>query len=215
VVLPGKSQVPAQCNGSRMNSRFEGLELSALTRERLVEVGSALAAADIEFELRSAWTPPDTKQLCSANAGVTAVLAGALPDMPDAGTHPGQSVSVPPVSVPPVTVPPVTVPPVTVHLADMHVLDDENQRVERFAAGLPVPAQVACSLSFADPIMEACAKDWVKPMMIRLGLKSDEPIESPMVYRGLRRAMQKLAKNAIGNELCDSLQEWMGRNLPK
>ena len=47
MVLPGRSQVPAQSNGSGMNSRYDGIELSALTRERLVEVGSALASADI------------------------------------------------------------------------------------------------------------------------------------------------------------------------
>lgn len=169
-------------------------------RERLVEVGQALAVADIEFELRSAWTPSDTKQLCSGHAGVMAVLASALPDVAEVGTHTGRS---------------VTAPTVSVHLADMHVLDDENQRVERFAAGLPVSAQVASSLSFDDPVMAAFAKGWVKVMVSRMGLKADEPINSLMVDRALRRALQKLAKNVIGNVPCDSLQEWMRRNLPQ
>lgn len=168
-------------------------------KEKLVEVGRALAEAGIEFELRSEWTPSDTQQLCSGNASVKAVLAAALPDLPEVRSYPG----------------PAHVPSVSVRLVDMHVMDEENLRVERFTAGLSAPAQISASLSFDDPVMEVFAKPWVKTMMVRMGLTADQPIDSPMVDKGLRRALQKLAKTATGNVPCDSLPEWLRRNMPQ
>ena len=169
-------------------------------KEQLVAFGRALAEAGIEFALRRTWSQQDTKQLCSGQAGVTAVLAAALPDLPEGSAQSdlrsqGACVSL--------------------HVVDMHILDEENQSVERFAASLPVPTQMAVSLSFDDPVMAVFAKPWVQVMMVRMGLTAGEPIQSPMVDKGLRNALRKLAKKATGNVPCDSSSEWLRRNLPQ
>jgi preprotein translocase subunit SecA len=47
-------------------------------------------------------------------------------------------------------------------------------------------------LCFDDQLMKIFARDWVKTMMERLGLKPGELIESPMVSRGIERAQKKV-----------------------
>ena len=47
-------------------------------------------------------------------------------------------------------------------------------------------------LCFDDDLMRIFARDWVKTMMERLGLKHGERIESPMVSRGIARAQKKV-----------------------
>lgn len=103
--------------------------------------------------------------------------------------------------------------PGSVRLCDLHVLVAENDRVERFARSLPGGARVAASVSFDDPIMAEFASPWLRSMLERLGLRPDAPIDHPMVSKGLRRALQKLGRRASGNTPCDSLPEWMQRNL--
>ena len=80
---------------------------------------------------------------------------------------------------------------------------------------LPTKTTVAASVSFDDHVMQKFASPWVKTMMSRMGLKDDLPIDSPMVSRGLHRALQKLAKKALSNMRSDSIEEWMRHNLPR
>ncbi len=47
-------------------------------------------------------------------------------------------------------------------------------------------------LCFDDDLMRIFARDWVKTMMEKLGLKHGERIESPMVSRGIARAQKKV-----------------------
>ncbi|HLQ39067.1 MAG TPA: SEC-C metal-binding domain-containing protein, partial [Planctomycetota bacterium] len=47
-------------------------------------------------------------------------------------------------------------------------------------------------LSFDDDLMKIFARDWVKVMMEKMGLKSGEVIDSPMVTRGIARAQRKV-----------------------
>jgi hypothetical protein len=102
---------------------------------------------------------------------------------------------------------------VSLRLCGLHVLPAANERVERFARTVPARTRVAVAVSFDDPIMQEFASPWVKSMLAGLGLRADKPIENAMVSKGLQRALQKLAKRATGNVPCDSLQEWMQRNL--
>jgi preprotein translocase subunit SecA len=54
------------------------------------------------------------------------------------------------------------------------------------------PGSTKFFLCFDDDLMRIFARDWVKSMMQRLGLKSGERIESPMVTRGIARAQKKV-----------------------
>jgi len=54
------------------------------------------------------------------------------------------------------------------------------------------PGRTKFFLSFDDDLMRIFARDWVKVMMEKMGLKSGEVIDSPMVTRGLAKAQKKV-----------------------
>ncbi len=54
------------------------------------------------------------------------------------------------------------------------------------------PGESMFFLSFDDDLMKIFARDWVKTMMEKLGLKEGERIESPMVSRGIANAQKKV-----------------------
>ncbi len=54
------------------------------------------------------------------------------------------------------------------------------------------PGKTKFYLCFDDDLMRIFARDWVKTMMQRLGLKKGEVIESGMVTRGIERAQKKV-----------------------
>ena len=170
-------------------------------KSSLIQAGQQLAAAGITFETKASWSNADTERLTAGGPGtVIATLVRCLPK-PAEGAQ-----KVPAAS---------GAPAVSVRLCDLHVLDDENQRVVRFATGLPARVSIAASASFDDPMMGAFAGPWLKSMMANMGLKEDAPIDDPLVSRGLQKAMRKLAKRANGNIECDSLAEWMERCLTR
>jgi len=169
-------------------------------KDALVTAGQHLANAGIAFETRDRWLPVDTQNLLAGPGPVVATLARALPDLTDVKQRPS---------------PAANATRVALRVFDLHVLADENARIMGFAQGLPSRSRISASVSFDDPVMRTFASPWVKTMMSTLGLKEDQSIESPMVSRALHRALQKLAKKATGNVPCDSIEEWMRRNLPQ
>jgi preprotein translocase subunit SecA len=54
------------------------------------------------------------------------------------------------------------------------------------------PGESKFFLSFDDDLMKIFARDWVKVMMEKMGLKAGEVIDSPMVSRGIARAQKKV-----------------------
>ncbi|MFK7740655.1 MAG: preprotein translocase subunit SecA [Planctomycetota bacterium] len=54
------------------------------------------------------------------------------------------------------------------------------------------PGQTKFFLSFDDDLMRIFARDWVRSMMERMGLKPGEVIDSPMVTRGIAKAQKKV-----------------------
>ncbi len=54
------------------------------------------------------------------------------------------------------------------------------------------PGRTKFFLSFDDDLMRIFARDWVKTMMEKMGLKAGEVIDSPMVTRGLAKAQRKV-----------------------
>jgi len=54
------------------------------------------------------------------------------------------------------------------------------------------PGQTKFFLSFDDDLMRIFARDWVRTMMEKMGLKAGEVIDSPMVTRGIAKAQKKV-----------------------
>ena len=86
-------------------------------------------------------------------------------------------------------------------------------RVIHFLDTLPKETEASAFLSFDSPTMTTFASPWVRTMLEKLGMRPDAPIDSPMVTRGLKKALAKLEQRVVGNQPADSLADWMQRNL--
>lgn len=158
----------------------------------LIDAATALAAAGVPATTLAKWRQPEPgPQVC-------AILAKALPK-PDSATGAA------------------TAPPASgryaVRAAELHVLGDENNRIAQLLDTLPKDTEASAFVSFESPTMATFARPWVRTMMEKLGMRPDAPIDSPMVTRGLRKALAKLEQRAVGNQPADSLADWMQRNL--
>lgn len=162
----------------------------------LVALGQSLAAAGVPFDTLTTWTRRDDERLrTDATPRTAALLASGLPEPDDAHT-------------------PTTGPVRLVVLAgELHVLADANERVRRFAAERPVRGEAIAFTSFDDPPVDRIVAPAMRAMMERLGMKPDKPVDSPMVTRGIARALAKLAGRIRADRPADSFPEWLRSNL--
>lgn len=84
-------------------------------------------------------------------------------------------------------------------LGGLYVLGTERHEARRIdnqlrgrCARQGDPGQTKFFLSFDDDLMRIFARDWVRTMMERMGLKAGEVIDSPMVTRGIAKAQKKV-----------------------
>ncbi|MCR9245484.1 MAG: preprotein translocase subunit SecA [bacterium] len=86
-----------------------------------------------------------------------------------------------------------------IELGGLYVLGTERHEARRIDNQLRGrcgrqgdPGQTKFFLSFDDDLMRIFARDWVRTMMEKMGLKPGEVIDSPMVTRGIAKAQRKV-----------------------
>jgi preprotein translocase subunit SecA len=57
--------------------------------------------------------------------------------------------------------------------------------------------------------------DWVKKMLVQIGIKEDEPLKNTMVSRRIRMAQQTYEGRAFGTVYAESAAEWLDKNCPE
>ena len=102
--------------------------------------------------------------------------------------------------------------PLPVLVLERHPLRAHDDRVVEFAEGLGGSAAVEFHVSLDDPLMKRFAGDWMQNVLRNLGMKEEEPIESPMVARRVKEAQNKMAKHGMNERDADSAEEWMRKN---
>lgn len=170
-------------------------------RDALLQMGERLAGASIPFTTKASWSDAEARILIvQKQPSALLLLAGALPNVAPDAPRPeavaGSKV-------------------LSFRLIDLHVLDDENDKVERYARNLPCPVQLSASLSLEGPLGQVMASPWVRTLLERMGLKPGHCIESPLVTNAVRKSLRKFAKRAKSNQRGDSIAEWLQRNVPK
>lgn len=112
------------------------------------------------------------------------------------------------------TLPPADAPAsrLPVLVLERHPLRRHDDRVVGFAEGLGGSAAVEFHCSLEDPLMKRFAGDWMRNALRNMGMKDDEPIESPMVARRLKAAQSKNAAGVTNEQDADSAEDWMKRN---
>ncbi len=97
---------------------------------------------------------------------------------------------------------------------ERHFLRSEDERLLEFAEQLPCQCRVTYHLSLDDPLMQLFSGESTKAMLLKMGKKENEAIESKMVSRRIQTAQQRIAKSALGNKPAASAAQWLELNLP-
>lgn len=100
-------------------------------------------------------------------------------------------------------------------VAERHPLLSVDEKLTRFAEGLPCRARVVHHLAFDDPLFKLYAWEWMESVLERLGMTEDETIESGIISRHIKRVQQKIESQAFGNNRdASSAAQWLEKNVP-
>jgi hypothetical protein len=160
--------------------------------EALIEAGRQLASAGIKFSTLTTWQP------LGSTPSVVAILAKALP-RPVSGLPPREKVG--------------TETRVVVRGVELHVLARENDRLVQFAASLPGRAEIAVATSMDAPVFTSLQRPWAKSLVTKLGMSADQPVDSPLLTRGLTKALLAIEKRARRDRPAESVAQWIERNV--
>jgi preprotein translocase subunit SecA len=98
---------------------------------------------------------------------------------------------------------------VTLLLRERHPLRSEDEKVEAFAASIPCQTRLQPFSSLDDALMGAFNGDWVRGVLVRMGMMPGESITSPMVTRRIKTAQRKVEKQSMGfNPSATNGQSW-------
>jgi len=161
----------------------------------LVDVGRRLAEADVPFETVARWTDEHGDRVRNGGPCVLAVLVDSLPEAMEGQDAPRGDAQFAAIAT------------------ELHVLEDANERVRRLPDALGLPGRTVAFTSFDSPHVRRMAGERVKKTMAMLGLSQDEPIDSPMVTRGVEKALRKLARKVRSAHPATSLAQWIERNV--
>jgi len=99
-------------------------------------------------------------------------------------------------------------------IAERHPLKSADDALLLIAESLPCQCRVAYHLSLEDPLFKHFLSGSLETILEQLGMKENEPIESPLITRGVKGAQQKIEKQAFGNSRAKSAAEWLELNMP-
>lgn len=100
-------------------------------------------------------------------------------------------------------------------IGERHPHPRHDEPIKQFASSLPCRCCLTHHVSLEDASLKLYAGEWVQGVLKQLGMKDDQPVESPMVARRLAQARQKTASHAVGDLAAGSAEEWMKLNCPE
>ena len=99
-------------------------------------------------------------------------------------------------------------------VAERHFLREKDEAIQSFARSLGRPCELVFHLSLHDPLISNFAGDWVKYVLMRLGLDESKAIESKLVAKGIKSAQANLSSGLLSDRAADSAEEWLRLNVP-
>ena len=99
-------------------------------------------------------------------------------------------------------------------VTERHFLREKDEAISSFARSLGRPCELLFHLSLHDPLIDNFAGDWVKYVLMRLGLDKSKAIESKLVAKGIKTAQAKFTAEAFSDRATDSAEEWLRLNVP-
>jgi preprotein translocase subunit SecA len=102
--------------------------------------------------------------------------------------------------------------PLPIIVLERHFLRKHDERVVEFAEELGNNGNVEFHLAMTDPIMRLFAGEWVSNLLVRLGMKEYDKIESGLVTRRVKQAQARLAAKTTMDKDANSAEEWWQLN---
>lgn len=97
--------------------------------------------------------------------------------------------------------------------AERHPLLERDDVLIKFARQCSCRFRISRHLSLEDPLMRVFSKDWVRSVLVRLGMNEDAAIRSRMVSRRIRTAQAKMTRNLVDESVVESAEAWFERNV--
>ena len=104
---------------------------------------------------------------------------------------------------------------IDVIVGERHPLPSVDDRLEKFADELPCRCRFSHHVSLEDAVMKVFGGDWVKKVLVQMGIKEDESLTSQMVSRRIRMAQQTYEGRAFGTVYAESAAEWLDKTCPE
>lgn len=103
---------------------------------------------------------------------------------------------------------------VLIVVGERHPLPSHDESVVDFARSLSCRSRIVYHLSLEDAVLRKFSGEWVENVLRSLGMKEDEAIESRLVARRIRSALEKIAAKATSDLPAISAEDWLTRNCP-
>jgi hypothetical protein len=99
-------------------------------------------------------------------------------------------------------------------VAERHPLASADERIVEFAEELPCRTRLSYHLSMEDPFLVRFGGATMKQMFEMFKLEQGESMQSNMLSRRIKKAQQKMERNAFDNSPANSAEEWLEKNYP-
>jgi hypothetical protein len=100
-------------------------------------------------------------------------------------------------------------------VAERHPLPPHDEQIVQFARKCPCLCTIVHHLALDEPLMRLFAGEWVTPMLERMGMTEDQPLQSKMITRRMRQTQKQIEQQAVGDVTTDSAEQWFQQNCPK
>jgi hypothetical protein len=106
--------------------------------------------------------------------------------------------------------PPSPNPELSVVVAERHPLREHDERLTAWADA--AAGRIGFHVSLEDPLLAVFVGESLRPMLEKLGMTADAPLENGMVSRGIEGAQERVKRQAKADLPADSAEAWLRAN---
>lgn len=108
-----------------------------------------------------------------------------------------------------------TLAPMSVHLAEHYPCFDRDQKVLALDKVWPMRIEFTCYTGLDEPLLISFGADRIREMLLKLGIDKESVLEHPFLCRSIQSAQKRVAQQVPHEQICESCEEWVRRNLQR
>lgn len=106
-------------------------------------------------------------------------------------------------------------PPISIHLAEHFPMPDRDLYVFNLDKTWRMRMEFTCYTALDEPWLRLFGIERVRHLLSGLGMDEETCLSHPQLTRSIRAARREIGQQVRREEVCDSCEEWMRRNLPE